>query len=79
MPLFNAEEWAKARKERRTKENLRKRQNKLLQEYRKGSFKFRQNPKLQLELRRVAALCTKLGEPLKSVLHDEIIRDVMES
>lgn len=78
MP-FNREEWEKAQKEKRTVKRTYARHQKLLRELRRGTTKFRSNPKLQLELRRVVALCTKLGIHINSALQDEIIRDVMES
>jgi hypothetical protein len=79
VPLFSAEEWKQAQKEKRTKQRLSHRQRWLMQKLRRNLSKFRSDPKIQLELRRVAALCTKMDVHLNSALNDEIVRRVMES
>lgn len=72
-------EREKARREAKTKRRLRMRQQKLLISYRRGIERFRRDQKIQIELRRVAKLCTKLDVPLSSILQDEIVRIVMDS
>ena len=79
MAVFNAEEWAKARKERRMTERLNKRQHKLKRQLSRNRSQFRADPAIQIELRRVANLCIKLGVHLNSALENEIVKRVMES
>ncbi len=73
------EEWEKAVALRKTKRNLAARQRRLAFKLRLNMSKFRSNPVLQTELRRVAALCLKLGERLDPGLAREVVADVMAS
>jgi len=73
------EEWKKAVRLRKTRLNLAVRQRTLLRKLRSGRSKFRADAELQTELRRVAALCLKLGEHLFGDLAREAILEVMES
>lgn len=79
MPLFTAESWKAAQKEKQLRKNLQKRQHKLLLAWRRNRSRFRQDEKIQLELRRVAKLCCKLGTPLHTTLESEIVDHVMLS
>jgi hypothetical protein len=51
----------------------------LTQKYRRNVSAFRVDPKLQTEMRRVAALCIKLEMHLPSHFQDEIARGIHES
>jgi len=79
MLNLSIKEREKTQKIRVTKRNLKTRQQKLLALIRRNKTKFRQNAKAQVELRRVVALCTKLGERLNGMLEEELVRKVMES
>ena len=64
---------------RKMKRNLFTRQRRLMQNYRARPDHSRRDPRIQLELRRVAALCFKLGEKLHSFLEREVLAGIMES
>jgi len=65
---------------RRMKSRLRLRQQKLIRQWRGfcGKNKF-QEPEVQLELKRVANLCLKLGVTLNPILEKVILEKVMLS
>lgn len=86
MTFFSKEEWEKHVAERKKarddvakKKRLMRRQKRLRSQLYRHMDRFRRDEKLQTELRRVAALCIKLGVPLDPGLEREILRSVMES
>lgn len=72
-------EWEEAARLRKTKRNLAGRQRRLLTRLRCARAKFRADAALQTELRRVAALCLRLGERLSPDLEREVLSRVMDS
>jgi len=79
VPLPSAEEWRAAQALRKTKRNLEVRQRKLSLLLRRGCDRFRRDEKAQVELRRVARLCVRLGVRLRPELEDEVVGRVMAS
>ena len=77
--MISSEDWKKAVAVRKMKRNLAVRQRKLLSKLRAGRARFRADKTLQVELRRVASRCMKLGERLNGELADEVVADVMTS
>jgi len=75
---YTTEEWKKLQKVQKTKRNLAKRQVELVRLMRRLG-KNGETPKFKTELRRVAALCTKLGVHLNSQLERRLVESVMES
>lgn len=69
----------KARDDLAKKRRLMGRQKRLRTKLKNNLQRFRGNADLQLELRRVAALCIKLSVPLDPGLEREILKTVMES
>jgi hypothetical protein len=79
MLTMTREEWEKTQKVHKTKRNLRHRQQKLVALLYRNKQRFRRNPKAQVELRRIAALCVRLEERFNIVLQEEFIGGIMDS